>query len=139
LKSCLVLKGAHCCLNNIDDDHKFIKDKTFWIGDVKKEQVAGRSAGNLAYSLVELRKKKPELFKDLIVFQQPAAFMDEIIMTWISEDQAQHFSQAVHQRDLFGAALTQTARKASQLAQEISSWIAPKMTQVLQLTDTDCA
>ena len=139
LKSCLVLKGAHCSLDNIDDDHKFIKDKTFWIGDVKKEQVAGRSAGNLAYGLVELRKKKPELFKDLVVFQQPAAFMDEIIVTWIAEDSAQHFVQAIHQRDLFGAALTQTAKKASKLAQQISSWIAPKMTPVLQLTDTDIA
>ena len=93
MKSCLVLKGAHCSLDNIDDDHKFIKDKTFWIGDVKKEQVAGRSAGNLAYGLVELRKKKPELFKHLVVFQQPAAFMDEIITTWIAEDSAQFISE----------------------------------------------
>ena len=45
----------------------------------------------------------------------------------------------MHQRDLFAAALGDTCKKAMQLTQVIPSWIASKMTPVLQLTDTDIA
>jgi len=139
LPSILVLKGQYAQLNNIDDNHKFIKDLTFWIGDVKKVHKEGASAGKLMWSLVELRKIKPELFKGLVVYQQPAAFVDEIIQAWMIRDSAERVPQAIHQRDLFAAALTKSSRDGMKLAQQLESFIAPKMTPVLQLTDTDIA
>jgi len=139
LPSILVLKGQYAQLDNIDDNHKFVQDLTFWIGDVKKVQKQGASAGKLMWSLVELRKEKPEAFKGLVVYQQPAAFVDEIIQAWMIKDSASRVPQAIHQRDLFAAALTQTSRNGMKLAQQLESFIAPKMTPVLQLTDTDIA
>ena len=109
---------------------------------VARKQVirkAGDSAKKLMYEVVELRKRSPELFVDLVVFQQPAAFMDEIIQTWVIQDSADRIPQGIHQRDLFAAALTKTCRDAMKLAQQIPAWVAPKMTPVLQLTDTDIA
>ena len=57
LESVLILKGQYCRVSNIDNDHKFIRDETFWVGDQQIVRKAGQSAGNLAYSLIELRKK----------------------------------------------------------------------------------
>jgi len=34
----------------------------------------------------ELRKREPELFRDLVVFQPPAAYMDQITATRAMED-----------------------------------------------------
>ena len=68
--------------------------------------------------------------------QQPAAWMDEIIQSWVIADTGERTGQAVHQRDLFAAALTETSKKLMKLYQTIPAWIAAKMTPVLQLTDT---
>lgn len=139
LPSILVVRGAYARLSNISDEGCFVRDECFWIGDHKVERFAGQSARGLMRSYVELRKKEPNLFLNLEVFQQPAAYMDEITTVWAIEDLAQRCPQAVHQRDLFAAALGDTCKKAMQLTQVIPSWIASKMTPVLQLTDTDVA
>ena len=47
--------------------------------------------------------------------------------------------QAVHQRDLFGVMLTESAQKKTKINAQIPCWIGAKMTPVLQLTDTDFA
>ena len=139
LPSILVVKGQYARLDNISDDGCYKEDEIFWIGDEKVERKAGSSARGLMKSYVELRKKEPELFKDLVIFQQPAAYMDEITTTWAIQDLASRCPQAVHQRDLFASALGDTCKKAMQLTQVIPTWIASKMTPVLQLTDTDVA
>ena len=139
LPSVLVVKGAYARLANITDDHKFIRDDVFWVGDEKIEHKAGQSSRGLMKSYVDLRKAKPELFDGLVLLQQPAAYMDEITTVWTIEDGASRVPQAVHQRDLFSAALGDTAKKTMQLSQTLPSWIASKMTPCLQLTDTDIA
>ena len=139
LPSILVVKGAYARLSNIDAEGCFVKDESFWIGEQKIERLAGQSARGLMRSYVELRKLEPNLFSSLEVFQQPAAYMDEITTVWAIEDLARRCPQAVHQRDLFAAALGDTCKKAMQLTQVIPTWIASKMTPVLQLTDTDIA
>ena len=139
LPTVVVFKGTWSRLDNIDDNHKWIRDETFWVGEKKIQRKAGDGAKNTMHELVEMRKKRPELFEDLVIMQQPAAFSDEIIEKWIIEDAALRVPQGLHQRDLFAAALTENAMKAMQLAQQIPCWIAPKMTPVLQLTDTDIA
>ena len=88
------------------------------------------------HGLVELRKNNPELFEGLIVCQQPSAWMDELVQSWVIADAGERTGQAVHQRDLFAAALTDNSKKFMKLYQTIPTWIAGKMTPVLQLTDT---
>ncbi len=139
LPSVVTMKGVWARLSNIDDDHKWVADESFWVGDRHIERKAGKSPGRTMYEIVEIRKRRPELFEDLVVMQQPSAFTDEIIEVWIIEDLASRCTQAIHQRDLFGAAMTNNSLKAMQIAQMIPCWIAPKMTPVLQLTDTDIA
>ena len=139
LPSVLVVEGAYARVANITDDHKFIRDDVFWVGDEKIEHKAGQSSRGLMKSYVDLRKAKPELFDGLVLLQQPAAYMDEITTVWTIEDGASRVPQAVHQRDLFSAALGDTAKKTMQLSQTLPSWIASKMTPCLQLTDTDIA
>ena len=139
LPSIIVVKGQYARLDNISDAGTFIRDEIFWVGDKKFDRKAGTSTKGLMASYVELRKRRPELFKNLVVFQQPAAWMDEITQLWAIEDLARRVPQAVHQRDLFAAALSDTCKKGMQLGLQIPSWIASKMSAVLQLTDTDVA
>ncbi len=139
MPSILVVKGGYARLDNISDDHKFIQDETFFVGDQKIEHKASASTRGLLRSYVELRKTRPEIFEGLVIMQQRAAYMDEITTIWSIIDLAKRVPQAVHQRDLFSAALGDTAKKAMQLSHHIPTWIASKMTPVLQLTDTDFA
>ena len=61
--------------------------------------------------------------------------MDEVVASWCCQDSGERVEQCVHQRDLFSAALTDTSKKIMALLQQIPTWIAAKMTAVLQLTD----
>ena len=81
----------------------------------------------------------PEIFEGLVVFQQPSAWMDEIVQSWCCQDLGARCKGCVHQRDLFSAALTDTIKKIMGILHQIPSWIASKMTACLQLTDTDLA
>ena len=138
LDSILVLKGEYAMLDNIDDNHRFRETVVFCVGKEKKVHPKGKKT-ILMHNLVELRKAKPEIFKGLVIFQQPAAWMDEIIASWACQDLAERCPQCVHQRDLFSAALTDTSKKIMGILHQIPTWIAAKMTPVLQLTDTDLA
>lgn len=80
-----------------------------------------------------------EMMKHVRVYQQPAGFVDAIIMTWIIEDHSSEVVQCIHQRDLFAAALSEDVKRASWLAHEAQAWIGAKMTAAFQLTDTDFA
>jgi len=102
-------------------------------------RVAGRSVGRLMQKWRDLREKHPELLQNLEVYQQPAAFVDGIIMQWRLEGQCSRFRQTVWQRDLFSAALQDSVRAAMGYSHQLPCWIGAKMTAVLQVTDTDVA
>ena len=123
-------------LSNIDDEHYFKETMAFVDGGKNIAHEGGKSAGPLMAGLVELRKSNPELFEGLIVYQQPSAWMDEIVQSWVIADTGERTGQAVHQRDLFAAALTNASKNLMNIYQTIPTWIAAKMTPVLQLTDT---
>ena len=134
----------HARLSNVStgqpvSDQVFLEDETFWLGSKKVERRKNQKVGLLMLGWRELRERRPELFECLVLFQQPAAFMDEITQLWAIEDLARRVPQAVHQRDLFAAALTKLCLTAMKLSGQIPAWIAAKMTAVLQLTDTDIA
>jgi len=101
LDSILVVKGSYARLNNISDDHKFIEEEIFYVGDEKIVHRAGANTRGLLRSYVELRKKRPEIFKGLVIMQQPAAYMDEITTVWAITDLAERAPHAVHQRAVF--------------------------------------
>jgi len=102
-------------------------------------RVAGQSVGRLMQKWRDLREKHPELLKNLEIYQQPAAFVDGIIMQWRLQGQCKRFRQTVWQRDLFSAAFQDSVRAAMGYSHQLPSWIGAKMTAVLQVTDTDVA
>ena len=48
------------------------------------------------YSYVELRKVKPELFKDIVLMSAPAGFMTEITQVWSIEDLTRRIGPTLH-------------------------------------------
>ena len=90
-------------------------------------------------SWTSLREEHPQIFKDIVVMQQPSATADEIIVGWGLEDLGQRFPAAVLQRDLVSGALSDRARMAAFLQNIICCWVAPQMTPVVQVTVTDFA
>ena len=60
-------------------------------------------------------------------------------MSWIAAKSAERVPLAIHQRDLFAGALSESAKRASYLSHQAQAWVGGKMTAVLQLTDTDIA
>ena len=136
-KGLLVCAGKHCRLSNISADGKWIRDEKFIYAGVQTERKAGESVGNLMKGWRKLRSQNPELFEKLTVMQQPAAFVDSIIYVWSSEEMAEKYSQSIWVRDCFAAAFSPAAAAAGSLAQSLPSFVAAKMTPILQLTDSD--
>ena len=77
---------------------------------------------------------------EIEVMQQPAGYCDGIIVAWIQEMRFREgYTRLITVRDLFGGALSETAARSSVLCSSLRSWIAGKMTAVMQLTDTSVA
>ena len=133
----LVVYGSHGRLSNISSKHTFIKDEVFYIGSKRIERKAGSSTKGLMKSWVELREKHPELFSNIILMQQPAAWLDDVIHAWSLEELSQQFPQALWQRDVLATHCSQGTQDALMWSHQLQSIIAGKMTPVLQLCDTD--
>lgn len=139
-KSSLVLGGAHCRLSNISDNDTWIADEAFiWQGrEVVRK--AGQSTRGVMRAWVKLRRESEEVRRMLAaveIYQQPAGFVDSVIMTWMIQALAREHSLSIHQRDMFSAALSSSTAQASHLSHSVLTFVAGKMTPVLQLTDTD--
>ena len=85
----------------------------------------------------QVRDEDPEIFKEVLVFQQPSAAFDEVLIAWDLEDLAQRFLAVVLQRDLLSGALTSRSKMAAHLLHILLCWVGPGMTPVVQLTDSD--
>ena len=133
----LVVFGSHARLSNISSNHTFIKDEVFMVGSKRIERKAGASCRGLMKSWVELREKHPELFSNITLMQQPAAWLDDVIHCWSLEELSQQFPQALWQRDVLATHCSQGTQDALMWCQQLQSIIAGKMTPVLQLCDTD--
>ena len=142
LSSSLVVCGQHARLSNLDDEGRFIRDEHIVVRGKEVMRRAGSKARGLMRPWIELRKSSPEARKMLEVidvYQQPNGFVDSIVMAWVTERASERIPIALHQRDLFAGALSETAKRASFLSHQAQTWIGGKMTAVLQLTDTDMA
>ena len=138
-KSKLVLPGAHACLSNISDDHRIIEDEAFVYGGKEWVRPAGSPVPKLMRAWVILRRENPEVRKMLEkieVYQQPAGFVDNVVFSWMSKNQAKTCVGSVEQRDLFASPLSENGKAVSFLSHQIQTFIAGKMSAALQLTDT---
>ena len=79
------------------------------------------------------------MFEKFEVMQQPAGFSDSVIAKWRIESRNSELPLRLTSRDLCGSYLSDSARKASFLSQEVSHWIGGKLSAVMQVTDTDVA
>ena len=134
----LVVHGkTHCRLSNISPQGTWVKSESYVYHNKEVKIIAGNSAGKLMLPWRRLRESNPELFEDLAVYQQPAGYVDSVILTWMVEEQAELFPQTLWQRDCFAAAFSEEAQAAMFLGHQLQTVIGPKMTASLQLTDTD--
>ena len=71
--------------------------------------------------------KVAEMLELIDVYQQPSGFVDSIVAIWIQIRHAGRCPQAVHQRDLFAAAMTEDCSRACYLSQELSAFLGGKV------------
>ena len=135
----LVTWGVHARLSNISKDRRWLEDEEFVVSGKQIRYQKGTKVGNIMSAWCDLRDEDPAVFEKIVVFQQPAATMDEVLVAWGLEDLAKRFPGVVLQRDLLSGALSSRARMAAQLLHILMCWVGPGMTPVVQLTDTDFA
>ena len=137
-RGALVVKGSvHARLHNISENSAWIEDEEYIFGGKKISRVAGKSAGRVLKSYVDLRKEHPEWFEDLEVYSQPAAVVDSVIMKWMLEEQCKHFPCSIWCRDMLEAGQSGQTRLVQSLAQQLPSRVYGGVTCLIQVTDTD--
>ena len=119
-RGALVVKGSvHARLHNIAENSIWIEDEECIFGGKAISRVAGKSAGRVVKSYVDLRKEHPEWFEDLEVYSQPAAVVDSVIMKWMLEEQCKHFPCSIWCRDMLAAGQSGQTRLVQSLAQQL--------------------
>ena len=137
-KHLIVLSGKHADVENIDDEHKFIKTERFWVAGKPVVHEAGKHT-MLMYNLIELRKSEAsvrEMLEQVHVMQQPSGYVDQVIMKWHLVRQGEQFPLSIAVRDLFTGAYCDASRLTMSTISQVPSWIWGKMTPVCQFTDT---
>ena len=116
----LIVPGVHARLSNVSEEGTFVKDEVFEVKGKQKVRKVGRSAGNLMASWRKLRDHGSEetkaYMREVEVMQQPAAFADGVICSWICEMRAhREASQMVVVRDMFAGGLSDSIKRVSVL------------------------
>ena len=140
----LVVPGAHARLSNIGEDGCFIEDEIFEVKGKQRVRKKGVSAGNLMLQWRKMKYSGSEevkaWFRDIEVMQQPAAFCDGVIVSWIAEMRKNEgYASMIVMRDMFAGGLSQSCVRMSVLTSQLRAYIAGKMTPVMQLTDVGVA
>ena len=78
LPEVLVVAGVHCRLASISSDGKWMRDEVFDYQGKQFEHKQGTPVGNALAAWRILRGKRPDLFEQVHVYAQPAAFRDEV-------------------------------------------------------------
>lgn len=134
----LVVKGSvHARLKNISENSQWIEDEEYIYAGKRICRKAGKSAGKVLKSYVDLRKEHPEWFEELEVYAQPAAVVDSVIMKWQLEEQCKSFPCSLWCRDMLAAGQCSQTRIVQSLAQQIPCRVYGGVTCLIQLTDTD--
>jgi len=140
----LIVPGSHARLSNISPEGLFIEDEIFEVKGKQRVRKAGTSAGKLLSSWRKLRDSGDEEVKRLLghieIMQQPAAFADGVIIAWIAElRQREGIARAISVRDMFAGGLSGSCKRMSAVCAQLLTYIAGKMTPVMQVTDTAVA
>ena len=118
-KTVLVVYGVHCRLENISQEGTWIEDERFWVNGVLIERKAGEAVpANIMQGWRKLRQECPDLFqKDVLVWQQPAAVVDQVLYFWYQKLEASETRQQVRCVDMLKAGWTEEAQEANFLFQ----------------------
>ena len=88
---------------------------------------------------VELRKQFPKEFEEVEIMTQPSSNCDGVLLAWIVEEQCEEEICSLWIRDCFSAVFQEQVVQRQFTGCQASAQILGKMTQQLQLTDTDFA
>ena len=110
---------------------------------ITHEYEKGESCGNLGLPWRLLKRHYPELFKNVLVLQQPAAYRDGVVARWCMEDLVEVLKaeagnrkcNIVQMHDMVGCQSTTEVKHYRLLLDILSSLVAADMTARLQLTD----
>ena len=86
-----------------------------------------------------LRAEQPGLFSGLMVWQQPAAFCDAVLHSWLVRHESLEFPQVIRLVDAFAGGWTEAGKEQMWLLQQMQACVAPGCTAVSQITDTGLA
>ena len=137
-KGLLIFPGPHASLDQLDDDGKYIKDLSFQVGEKITEHKKGSKCRGLQWA-AKMRKDHPGLMSKIDIMQQPSSNCDAIIFSWIIQQQINREPAPLFIRDCFSAAFAGEVKSLQFLGNQASSEILGKLTQRVQVTDTDYA
>ena len=136
-KGVLIVPGQHARLDNIDDNGRWVEDETFsYLGEMKVHR-KGESARRALEQWVKIRRDHPHLLEHYDVYSQPSSNQDNVIMSWVIAKHARMYPASIYQRDCFAASFSDDTMRTMFTAHQIQAIIPPKMTAMMQLTDTD--
>ena len=136
-KGVLIVPGQHARLDNIDDNGRWVEDETFsYLGEMKVHR-KGESARRALEQWVKIRRDHPHLLEHYDVYLQPSSNQDNVIMSWVIAKHARMYPASIYQRDCFAASFSDDTMRTMFTAHQIQAIIPPKMTAMMQLTDTD--
>ncbi|CAJ1339251.1 unnamed protein product, partial [Effrenium voratum] len=125
-------------LSNVDENCKYKRTEKFEVKGVEVEHQAGQKCRGLAWA-VELRKQFPKEFEEVEIMTQPSSNCDGVLLAWIVEEQCEEEICSLWIRDCFSAVFQEQVVQRQFTGCQASAQILGKMTQQLQLTDTDFA
>ena len=137
-KGLLIFPGSHASLDQLDHDGKYIKDVSFQVGEKITEHKKGSKCRGLQWA-VKMRNDHPELMSRIDIMQQPSSNCDAIILSWIIQQQINREPASLFIRDCFSAAFAHEVKSVQFLGNQASTEILGKLTQRIQVTDTDYA
>ena len=74
----------------------------------------------------KMRQEQPDLFKDVVVWQQPAAVVDQVLYYWYQKLEASETRQQVRCVDMLKAGWTEEAQEANFLFQSPQAMVNNK-------------
>ena len=137
-KGLLIFPGSHASLDQVDDDGKYINDVKFQVGDKITTHQKGSKCRVLQWA-VKMRKDHPDLMSKIDIMTQPASNCDAIVLSWIVQQQINREPASLFIRDCFSASFADEVRSVQFLGNQVPAEILGKLTQRLQVTDTDYA
>ena len=138
-RTAVVLPGNYLNVDYFDigeDGHAYWnRDWSIEVDGDLKEYAKGEPIGNLGAPLQAVKKAFPELCKQFLIMQQPAAFRDTVIVAWCMEDLHEMEKYVFMQHDLVGCQLTEAIKQLRWMLMQPDTDILPEMTACSQLTD----